>query len=165
MTWVTVIWSMLSASSLTLGMVHFFVWIRDREVVANLLFAIAAVAAAVIALQKLALMRARNPAEYQAILRWMYLTVTLMIISLVWFIRSYLGAGRLWLAWAISGLRVLILILSFSLISNVTFQEVRALRPVNFLGETLSFSRMMPCTNHLDACYRHQAADRVSANT
>jgi PAS domain S-box-containing protein len=129
---------MLAASSLTLGMVHLFVWFRDRNATANLLFAISAIAASVLAIQEMAVMRAQTPAEYLAIMRWMYLPITIIIVSIVWFIRSYLSAGRLWLAWSITGLRVLVLILSFLLFPNVTFQEVIALREVLFLGETLS---------------------------
>ena len=57
----------------------------------------------------------------------------------LWFRSShYLGAGRLWLAWLITGLRGLVLVINFSLSPNATFQEVHALREVFFLGETLS---------------------------
>jgi len=138
MSWVTVIWSMAAASSLTLAVVHVLVWLRDRKAVANFLFSIGAVSAAVLAMQELALMRTRTPAEFQAILRWMHVSVATLIIAIVWFLRSRLGAGRLWLAWLITGLRVLTVLLGFSLFPNATFQEVHALREVHFLGETLS---------------------------
>jgi len=138
MSWITVTWSMATGMSLTLAAVHLLVWLRDREAVANLLFSVSAVAAAVIAIQELALMRAQTPAEFGAILRWMHVPAATLVVALVLFIRSYLGAGRLWLAWLIIGLRVLVLILNFFLSPNVTFEEIYALNSVSFLGETLS---------------------------
>jgi signal transduction histidine kinase len=138
MSWITVTWSMAAGMSLTLAAVHLLVWLRDREAVANLLFSVSAVAAAVIAIQELALMRAQTPAEFGAILRWMHVPAATIVIALVLFIRSYLGAGRLWLAWLIIGLRVLVLMLNFFLSPNITFEEIYALNPVSFLGETLS---------------------------
>lgn len=138
MSWVTVIWSIAAGASLTFAAVHFLVWLRDREAVANLLFSISAAAATVIAMQELSVMRAQTPAEFGVILRWMHLPAAIITVALVWFIRSYLGAGRLWLAWLITGLRGLVLVINFSLSPNATFQEVHALREVFFLGETLS---------------------------
>ena len=49
MNWVTIIWAMTASACLTLALVHMLVWWRRREVSANLLFALTAVAAAVFA--------------------------------------------------------------------------------------------------------------------
>lgn len=68
----------------------------------------------------------------------MHVPAAMILVALVWFIRSYLGAGRLWLAWSITGLRVLVLIVNFSLPPNIIFDEIYALNSVSFLGETLS---------------------------
>ena len=138
MSWITVIWSLTAGVSFTFAAVHFLVWLRDREALANLLFSVSAVAATAIAMQELNLMRAQTPAEFGAILRWMHVSVAVLMVSLVWFIRSYLGTGRLWLAWLITSLRGLVLVINFSFFPNATFQEIHALREVFFLGETLS---------------------------
>ncbi len=138
MSWVTVTWSMAAAVSFTLAGVHLLVWLRDREAVANLLFAVSAVAAAAVAMLELALMRAQTPAEFGIILRWLHIPVATVAIAIVWFLYHYLGTGRVWLAWLITGLRGLILVLNFSPLPNATFQEIHALREVYFLGETLS---------------------------
>lgn len=135
---ITVIWSMAAAVSLTLAAVHMLVWLREHEAWEYLAFSVGAVAAAVIAVQEMALMRAQTPAEFGEILRWMHVSAATIVISVVWFSRRYLGTGRLWLAWLITGLRVLILTLNFALFPNVTFQEIHALKEVSFLGETLS---------------------------
>ena len=138
MSWVTIIWSMAAGVSLTLATVHVLVWLRDRAAIANLLFSVSAVAAAVIAGQELALMRAQTPADYADLLRWMHVSAGAIVVAIVWFIRRYLGAGRLWLAWVITGLRGLILIANFTLFPNATFTEIHALRQVSWLSESLS---------------------------
>lgn len=138
MSWVTVIWSMAAGVTLTLAVVHLLVWLRDRSAIANLLFSVSAVAAAVIAGQELALMRAQTPAEYAGILRWMHVSAATIVVAIVWFIRSYLGAGRRWLAWMITALRGLVLVVNFLPFANATFSEIDALRQVFWLGESLS---------------------------
>lgn len=138
MSWVTLAWSMAAGVSLTLAGVHLLVWLRDREALTNLLFAISAVAAAAMAMLELVLMRAQTPAEFGTILRWMHIPAATMTIAIVWFLYHYLGTGRVWLAWLITGLRGLILVLNFSPLPNATFEEIHALREVYFLGETLS---------------------------
>ena len=98
MSWITVFWSMAAGVSLTLSAVQLLVWLRDRAAVANLLFAVSAVAAAALAILELNLMRSQTPAEFEVILRWMHIPAATIVIMLVWFIYHYLGTGRLWLA-------------------------------------------------------------------
>lgn len=138
MSLVTVIWSIAAGVSLTLAGVHLLVWSRNLAAVANLMFAISALGAAALAMMELVVMRAQTPAEYEAVLRWMHVCVAVIFVAVVWFIRRYLGTGRVWLAWFLTGLRGVILVLNFSPFPNATFQEINALTEVYFLGETLS---------------------------
>ena len=138
MSWITIIWSTAAGASLTLAAVHALVWVRQRAALEHLFFSVGAAAAAVLAILELALMHSQTPAEYGAILRWMHVPVAVIAISIVWFMRFHLRAGRSWLAWLITGLRMAILILNFSLPSNVSFQEIHVLREMTILGETLS---------------------------
>src|SRR5258707_6388426 len=105
MSWVTIIWAMIPSACLTLALVHGLVWWRRREARANLLFALTAVATAVFAGCELWMMRADTPAAFGMVLRWAHVPVWVLIVSLVGFVRLYLRAGRLWLAWAGCGLR------------------------------------------------------------
>ena len=138
MSWVSIILSIIAGMTFILAAVHLHVWVRDRTAFVNLLFSISAASAASIAIMELALMHAHTPDEFSTVLRWMHVPAASIMISIVWFIRSYLGAGRLWLAWSITGLRILVLIINFSVSPNVTFEAVHALNSVTFLGETLS---------------------------
>lgn len=138
MSWITVIWSMAAGVALTLAALQLLVWLRDRAAIANLVFSVGAVAAAVIAGQELAVMHAQTPAEFAEILRWMHVSAAAIVIAIVWFVRFYLGTGRLWLAWLITLLRGLILLANFLLYPNATFAEIHGLREVHWLGESLT---------------------------
>jgi PAS domain S-box-containing protein len=138
MSWSTIIWSMSAAVCLTLAAVHFIVWFRMRDSWENLLFAVAAVSAAVIVMLEVNLMHAKTPEAYGELLRWMHVPAAILITALVWFIHFYLHAGRRWLVWTITGLRMLILVPNFLNYPNATFAEITGLRSEVFLGETFS---------------------------
>ena len=137
MSWVTIIWAMTASACLTLALVHMLVWWRRREVPANLLFALTAVAAAVFAGCELWIMRAETPGAFGMAVRWAHVPASVLIVSLVGFVRLYLRAGRLWLAWTVCGVRTLSLILNFVFTPNLNYREINALRHVSFLGETI----------------------------
>jgi two-component system, LuxR family, sensor kinase FixL len=140
MSWITVIWSMTASACLTLALMHGFIWFRQREAWANLLFAVMAVATAALAGCELAMMRAATPAEFGTALRWLHVPAWVVILSLAGFVRLYLNAGRAWLLWSICGLRTLSLILNFLLGQNLNYWEITRLQPVYFLGETVSIA-------------------------
>ncbi len=138
MSWITSIWSIAAGICLALAGLHLLVWLRSRDSIASLLFSIAATAAGAIALQEIVLMRAQTAAEYGEVLRWMHVPAAIIIIAIVWFIRLYLQAGRIWLAWVISGLRVLVLLFNFLSSPNATFREISSLQFAPWLGEVIS---------------------------
>lgn len=137
MSWITVTWSLVAGISIALAAMHLLVWLRTHDAAANLLMSISAIAAAVIAFQELNLMRAQTPAEAESALRWMHLSAATIIVSVVWFTRLYLMAGRVWLAWLITGVRALVLVANF-VYPNATFLSIDELRQVLWLGESLS---------------------------
>jgi len=104
----------------------------------SLLFAIAALAAAATALLELSLLHTTTPEAYGAVLRWMHLSVAVVTVSIAWFLRVYLNAGRAWLIWLITVLRVLVLAVNFVVMPNATFSEISGLNQVDFLGESVS---------------------------
>jgi two-component system sensor kinase FixL len=137
MSWVTIIWAMIASACLTLALVHVLVWWRRREVLANLLFALTAVAAAVFAGCELWMMRAETPGAFGMAVRWAHVPASVLIVSLVGFVRHYLRAGRLWLAWTVCGVRTLSLILDFVFTPNLNYREINALRHISYLGEII----------------------------
>ena len=77
-------------------------------------------------------------------LRWAHAPAWVLIVSFVGFVRLYLRAGRLWLAWTVCGLRTLSLILNFVFTPNLNYWEITALRHVSFLGERVAVAEGVP---------------------
>jgi two-component system, LuxR family, sensor kinase FixL len=139
MSWVTLLWSMDAALCFTLAGIYLLVWSKQRDTWEHLLFSCSALAAGTIAGFELATMRAETTAQYGALLRWGHLPVWMLIVSLVWFVRSYLRAGRPWLAWSVCGLRTLALVLDFVFTPNLNFRKITSLRHLSWWGgETVS---------------------------
>ena len=139
MSWITVVWSMDAAVCFTLAGIYLLVWCKQREGWVHLLFSCSAVAAGVIAGFELASMRAETTAQYGALIRWAHLPVWMLIVSVVWFVRLYLRAGRPWLAWSVCGLRTLALVLNFVFTPNLNYREITSLRHLSWWGgETVS---------------------------
>ena len=141
---VTIIWSMVASACLTLAAMHLLVWCRKRTAWANLLFALTAAGTAGVAFCELWLMRAQTAGEYGMVIRWAHVPYWLLILSLVGFVRLYMRAGRLWLAWTVCGLRTLSLILNFVFSPNINYREITVLRQVRFLGESVSVAVGIP---------------------
>ena len=144
MSLITVIWSMSASACLTLAAINFLVWFQNRKAWANLLFSLMAIATAAFAFCELLMMRAATATEFATVLKWGHVAVWLLIVSLVWFLRVYLKAGRLWLAWAVCGLRTLALALNFLVGQNLNYREITHLRPVSLLGETVQIAEGVP---------------------
>ena len=117
----------MSAASLALGVIHLFAWLKQRSQYAHLLFFTLAVAATAFGAFELAMMRAPSPAGYAATLRWAHVPLAMVVLSIVWFVHFHFDAGRLWLACAASGLRLLGLGLNFVTGANINFREVSSL--------------------------------------
>jgi hypothetical protein len=69
MSWVGYIWSITAGICLTIGSVHFLVWLRQRDAWANLAFSIAAMAAAGYATVDLFLLCAESPSGLEGLVR------------------------------------------------------------------------------------------------
>jgi two-component system, LuxR family, sensor kinase FixL len=144
MSWVTIIWSMIASACLTLAAMHLLVWYKKRTAWAYLLFALTSLATAGVAFCELKVMRAESVGEYGNALRWGHLPFWVLIISLLGFVRLYMKAGRLWLAWTVCGLRTLSLILNFVFNPNLNYREINDLRHFRFLGDTVSVAKGIP---------------------
>ena len=144
MSWVTIIWAIIASACLTLALLHLLVWWQRREARANLLFALTAVATTVFAGCEFLTMRAETPGAFAMAVRWAHVPAWVLIVSLVGFVRLYLRAGRLWLAWTVCGVRTLSLILNFICTPNLNYREITALRHVSFLGETVAVAEGVP---------------------
>jgi two-component system sensor kinase FixL len=127
MTWIEIAWIAMSAASLMLGVIHLFVWVKYRAQRAHLLFFALAASATAFGGFELAMMHAASAAAYATTLRWAHVPLALVVLSMVWFVRFHFDAGRLWLAWAACGFRLLGLALNFTTGVNINFSDVASL--------------------------------------
>lgn len=124
--------------SLALAIPHLVVGLRDRTARAHLLFPAAAAAAAATGVMELLLMRAGTVERFAVLLRWAHIPFLILFASLVWFVRTNLGAGRRWLAWTAIGTRAFAtLVLNFLSPVNISYTALTGLRPVPVLGESV----------------------------
>jgi PAS domain S-box-containing protein len=136
--WIQIVWAMMAAASLTLGIVHLVVWSKQRSHYAHLTFFALASSVAVFSGFELAIVSAQTPAEFGLWVRWAHVPIAAIVILIVAFVRLYFGVGRLWIAWAAVVFRLLTLLLNFTTGVNINFQEVTALTHSSFLGEVVA---------------------------
>ena len=138
MSWVTVIWSMVASACLTLAVIYFLVWWSNRTAWANLLFVATAASTAAFTLLELQQMRVATPGELLSAMRWTHVALLGVLVSTTWFVTFYLVAGRRWLAWTVSGLRVFYLLVALLVWGNINYLEITSLRRVPFLGDSVT---------------------------
>ena len=144
MSWITIIWSMVAAACLTLAAIKLLAWQGQHAAREKGLFALAAVATAAMAFLELSMLRAETPGQYAMELRWFHVTVWLIIVTLIGFVRLHLRAGRPWLAWTAGVLRTVALLLNFLVGQNITYREITHLRHVPLLGESFAVPSGVP---------------------
>ena len=138
MSWVTVLWSMIASACLTLALVHGLVWWRHREAWANLLFALTAVATSLLAAGEVWMMRAETPpAVWPG--RALDSSTRLGAHRVAGRVRPALSARRATMA-RLDGLWPADTVghSQFFHGANLNYREVTALRPIPFLGESVS---------------------------
>jgi two-component system sensor kinase FixL len=144
MSWITILWSMNAAACLTLAAIYLLVWSKHREDWVHLLFSCTAISVAVISGFELAAMRSDTTQQFGALLRWAHVPLWALIVSLVWFVRLRLRAGRMWLAWSVCALRSLALFLNFLLQPNLNYRQITSLRQFSWWGEKISVAVGVP---------------------
>lgn len=139
--WITVIWSMISSACLTLAVVHLLAWSGDRRLRANLHFAILAVSFATFAFCELLLMKSATAAEYLRLHQLAHVPMAFTVVFLATFVDRYFGTGRRWLLGTILALRAAVLILAFVPGPTFNFLSIDSLAEVRVFGETVAAPR------------------------
>ena len=136
MNWVLVLWSATAAVCLVLAGIHGQIWrqLGKPERDASGHFAALCLCVGVLALVELAMMHAGSVQDYLQLLRLFYIAVLAGFGALVYFVRSYLKAGRLWLGWSAIVMRALFTLGGLVAPGTLHFQELQSLVPASFLG-------------------------------
>lgn len=138
MSWIVIIWAMTASACLTVGLMHFVVWLKQPSRDTHLSFVAAAIGAALMAAMELLMMRAETVEQFGVLLRWSHVPVFILVVSIVVFVRGLFGTGRLWLAWTVCGLRALSLIVNFFAEINLNYVEITGLRQIRIWGESIA---------------------------
>jgi signal transduction histidine kinase len=138
MSLITWVWSVFAAAVVTLAAVHGLAWLLNRRNVSHGIFFCIAVAVACLARLDVAMMHSSTPAEYGEWVRWYQVPSFVFFVGCLLFVRTYLGTGRLWLAWAIVAVRFVVLVVNFLVSPNFTFRAISSLQQVPVFGERVS---------------------------
>jgi two-component system sensor kinase FixL len=138
----TIAWSMAASACLTLAILHLLIWCKSTGQWAHLLFSVTAISVAAIAAAELLIMHAASPEQLGRAIWWAHIPVFFTIAAIVVFVRLYFNAGRLWLAYAVCGTRLLDLIINFFSEPNANYGQITGLRHLRVLGgETISLAQ------------------------
>lgn len=123
--------------ALTLLIIHFRVWLSRKQDMDNLMFTLAALGAALLAVSELLFFRTTTIERYNLLIKLVHIPLFLLIVSITWFVWFNFKTGRLWMAITITVLWAIGLILNFIVGDNLTFMELEGLKPiVTYTGET-----------------------------
>lgn len=134
LSWVTLVWSSIAASCLTVGLLYAGIWFKQSQDHSHLLFSIVAACVAAIAVGELMLMRSVTPEAFGAVLRWLHVPIFALVVGTVIFVRLYLGFGNLWLGGAACVVRLLALVLNFYFEPNLNYSAIIGLAQVAMPG-------------------------------
>jgi PAS domain S-box-containing protein len=129
-------WMAMAAASLTLGLLHLFVWALQRARLDFLVFFMLAAAAASFGAFELQMMRATTPAAWAAAVRAGHGPLAIFVTATAVFVRLHFGTGRISLLIAIVVLRIATLVLNFRTGVNVNFAQVTELGQLGLWGGT-----------------------------
>lgn len=131
---IAIAWSAFAGISLSMGLVSLNIWAKRVRLWSHLAFFFISLSIALILIAELLLLQAKEPATYGQILRWSHIPIFIFIASSVIFLRIYLKAGRLWLACAAIGTRLIALIVNFGVEPNINYSAINRLRTMEVWG-------------------------------
>ncbi len=124
MSLLVVTWSMISAACAMLGLIQLFLWIHNRREWVYPLSALMAFSAAFVALLEMLLFSSPEPARHAQIILWLNLAIAMVLVPMIWSVRTYLPAARTWAAVLITVIWGIGLLVNFLLPGNLTFIEI-----------------------------------------
>jgi PAS domain S-box-containing protein len=138
------------AVSMTLMVINLRIWFSSKNGLANLLLSMAALGAGFLAVMELLQFNTTSLERYNLIIKITHIPIFMLIVSITWFVRFYFGTGRNWIAYTITSLWIVGLVINFSIQGNLTFSEIEGLKPIQTIfGETIviPYGKVNPWAN------------------
>ncbi len=138
MDWLTLIFTAMATACLTLAVVHYTVWLRQRkDACANLMLALTATWTAGMAVMEMLMGQMSDPVSYATALRGYQVLIWATFLSLVGFIRCYFpNSRRRWLGLFAVGLRTVLMLSNAICEWSSLFVKIHRMLPVEFLGSS-----------------------------
>jgi signal transduction histidine kinase len=120
--------------------IHMMLWIRESYKLDNLIIAVMATAAGCKVVLEMLMLLTSDIHQYIYLLKLDNISIFIVLLSLLWFIRVNLQAGSRWLLGVIVLLRVLDLAINFLSPGGAVFSELTAIgQSEAFWGESFSY--------------------------
>ncbi len=135
MDWITFIWGSLTAVYFLLAWIHVLILLAFRGNRWNLVFVTCMVSAGILSCFELYAMKGvMTPSLYERMIYYGHFAFGGIVISATWLIRLYCRAGRRWLAWLVTGLRLLVVVINSFSSTSFNIQRVSSLERADFLN-------------------------------
>ncbi len=145
MSLLVVVWSMIAAASGILALLNLFLWLQDRRAWVFLLFAVMAFGAAAVSLLEMFLFSSPDPVRNDQLITWHTVAIAVVLIPMVWSVRTYLPSARVWAAFLISLMWGIGLLINFLMPGNLIFSEITAVdQRMTFWGDTFYVPKGTP---------------------
>lgn len=137
MDWITFIWGSLSAIYFLLAWIHLLAPLILRGQRWHLMFVGSAISAGALSCFELyAIKFVYTSHQYTRMLFYGQLAFGGIIIMTTWFVTLYCRAGRRWLAWLVTAMRGLILVINFFSLSSFGYVRIDSLVRIKFLNSS-----------------------------
>lgn len=118
-----------------LGLLHCLLWFRNRSL-KYLLSTTMAISAGFCALLELGMLRSSEISNYQLLLQFQNLVVFILLMCIVWLVDIQLGTTRRWLAYLITAMWSMGLVINFLTPGSLVFESITELKQQTvFWGE------------------------------
>jgi signal transduction histidine kinase len=134
MNWMSIVWPMVTAACVTMGLIHLRTGLRRKAGAAYLLFSLNAFVVATYSVFELALTHAGSPAQYLARLRWLDIMAGAQVVTTAAFVWVFFGVGRRWLAWLASSVTCVAVIADLLPVPKLVFLQLNGIRSVPTFG-------------------------------
>jgi len=134
MTWVTILWPMVTGATVTMALIHLRIGRRHTSGTAQLLFSLSAFVVTAFSCLELASTRADSPAQFLELQRWLDILGAALLVSLTAFVWVLFDTGTRWLA--ILGSVLICVSLTGDLLPEpkAVFLQITGLKTVQTLG-------------------------------
>lgn len=128
------VYTSILAVSTTLALINLVIWYNFRNKTEYLFFSISSLGAGMMAFMDGISIQIVDPNVFLNFTRYYHIPLYILLISLIWFVKTYFKTGRKWLAIVITSLWSVCLIINFSTFHGLTYMSVTSMETFSIFG-------------------------------